>query len=391
MKHYTIKNISMNGGWTLEEGKIKCIANGNPVIKRLKSEIDSYRDFGFELIDNNLYNNIKTNDFKLKFKIIIEKCEHIHNVGSFIRSTIRLLTNFNPKDLLFILDLTKCQSVLTNIKKNIMLLINSSTTAIAFTNVYLLFDKELFGIDSYKKMKEDVKNTCVFICDLDESEKLLNSEPFYINLNSLNKSNLFNNFDSSKQYILIIHKNVDVTTFFSPIIHNIASYPTNYLSQNKNRTFVVCIEKLPNLYRVYSLFTYFNLLQNLIIILPNLSAVTDKIVIQKEEHHVNNICNIIDECKLYNIQYKNILEITKKLEDVSGINNIVAVDLHKDAYVYKYGDKVAELNNSFIIFGFESTGIPKQMLSLCKYYLQLEARSSINVVASISIILNSLY
>ena len=114
MKYYSIVNNSLKGGWILEKGKNKCVVNENPVIKRLKSEIDQYKDFGFELIENNLYNVTKIDSFKLKFKIVIDKCEHIHNIGSFIRSAVRLLVNFNPTDLLFILDLTKCQSSVMN-------------------------------------------------------------------------------------------------------------------------------------------------------------------------------------------------------------------------------------------------------------------------------------
>jgi hypothetical protein len=392
-KQYIIVNNLQKGGWIKEEDKNKCLVTGNPIIKRLYSDINSYKDydFSFDPIENIVYSDIHTTNFNLKFKIIIEKCDKIHNIGSFIRSAVRLLVNYNPKNLLFVLDLSKCQDILVNLKKNINLLINSSTTAIIFTNVYLLFDERTYGLDKYLKMKDELKNTCISICNLEECDKLLNSEPFYINLDSLSKSNLFNNFNSSKQHILITHKNVDVTTFYSPIIHNIASYSIEYLSQDKNRTFLICIEKLPNLLRLYALFLRFNLLDNLIVILPNSYNKEEHNSYNKEEHDSLNICNIIDQCKANNIKYKNISDTVDLLKSVYDKNNIVAVDLHKDAYIYKYGDKVDKLNNSFVIFGFESTGIPKDMLDYCKFYLQLEARSSINVVATVSILLASLY
>ena len=160
MKKYSIHNKLLKGGWILENNKSKCIITEKPIINRLTQEIKNYEQYNFKLVKNNLY-SVKKENFKLKFKIIISHCVQIQNIGSLIRSTVRLLVNFNPNDLLFILDLRNCINFIKDLKKNITALISTSTTAITFTNVFLLLNKDLYDKDYYQQIIDNNKNTCI--------------------------------------------------------------------------------------------------------------------------------------------------------------------------------------------------------------------------------------
>jgi len=70
---------------------------------------------------------------------------------------------------------------------------------------------------------------------------------------------------------------------------------------------------------------------------------------------------------------------------------IIAVDLHPEAYTL--GGEGAVYNHNFaaIMWGFESDGIPPLLTELATDWVQIESRTSVNVVVAVSILLHVIF
>lgn len=111
-----------------------------------------------------------------------------------------------------------------------------------------------------------------------------------------------------------------------------------------------------------------------------------------EEHAAEEISKIIKQRQLNSTQGK----------PPSGISgpSVVGIDLHPDALTlngdYAIPDQTISLalsamrNADAIVFGYESTGIPEQISNELNSWVQIPSRSSINVVAAMSIVLDAL-
>lgn len=373
---------SLNGGWIKEgEDNNKCVVNKASIIKRLTQELPQYEKYSF--VFNNLQldsvdlkkTSIKHSSIILKIRINILNCDNTETIGSFIRTAIRLLTNYDPRTILFILDYSHCNDL--NIDTIIKRIISNSTTASVFTNTILALDT-----NRYKLLKEklDLSLRCIDIIDSGDINELLNNtQPFVINdKNGLLDDNLFKHFSIKNHYILLNYINIEFSVIYAPLIFQLISYKDIDKVSNNDKTFIICIEKISNLHRIHGLFKNYNLLNNLIICLP-----------AEDLNPQNNYLQILDECKIKNIKTFRIDEVVKYIK--SEPKNVIAIDIDESAIIYKYGVNIDKLANSIIIFGFESGGIPQEIIDLKPYYIMLESRSSINVVATVSIFLSSLY
>jgi hypothetical protein len=382
------------GGWIniQEENKKICEINTPSIINRLKAEMDHYDYTSFtETSDKVTITKENTKKFKLKFKINIVEYNKLEVIGSFIRTTVRMLNNFNPNDILFILDYSKCDIKMVNqlIKK----LISNSTTSAIFTNTIIVLNQS-----NYTKIKI-YDNLCIDIIDNETMNKLLeNYKPLYVkNYNGLIEKNLFDLFCSHKQYILLDCDSINFSIIYSPLIFELATYSNkrnqactekqlvaiNDIDPSSDRLYIVCIEKIPNMYRIIQLFIDYKLCNKLIIYSPldiNNPLTIKSIKLLKDNGGVLYNKNL-DESKIIDL-----INIKKREE-----KNIVSVDLDEKAIVYKYGQNITELSNSVIIFGFESSGIPEKIRKLSNIYVQLDSKTSINVVATVSIFLYSLH
>ncbi len=76
--------------------------------------------------------------------------------------------------------------------------------------------------------------------------------------------------------------------------------------------------------------------------------------------------------------------------------SIAGIDLHKNALTLSGSDdacqaQVALVNANVIVFGYESTGIPQNIDGILNSWIQIPSRSSINLVAAMSIILDAMF
>ena len=366
----------------LIQSKVKC----NTVKKRIK------RDFEFGYIPKDLFVSYnqetgeyikKVSNYEIKFKINVNNNHSkSYQLGSFIRTIVSLLTKVDPNKIMIIIDLSSYNdSKDINIRRIIDQLIYVSTSSVILTNVFLVLPNIILNSKLYKKQKkQNILANGVTIIDSEYLSKIINEYTEFNISYKNNNHNIFNSFDSTKNYISFEFEENIFTNMYTPIIYQLASYSNisiPLININKNQIFIMCIEKISNIHRIHHLMTYHNI-DNIIVCLPEKSQF--------------NYEGIVNYCNEYNIKYydiNNILNIIDKLKNQN--QNILAVDIHKDAQCLKYNKPMNELNDSIIIFGYELSGIPKVLLELATKYIQIESRKSINVVAVLSIVLAYLY
>jgi hypothetical protein len=329
--------------------------------------------------------NVST--FDLKFKInVIDNYEHTYQIGSFIRTMVSLLIKINPTKILIIIDLSSYKgSSSLNIKRIIDQIIYVSTSSAILPTILIILSNCTLNDKLYRKQVEQglLESSYINICTYDNVNLRLNNyTPFYVDQKKIN-TNVFSNFNSTKNYISIDYKNLDFVNVYSPLIYQLASYDLDYLQSNKDRLFIVCIEKVPNVHRINQLISNYKL-NNLIICLPDSTENNKKV----------DYINIKKLCTEYNIKNYDLIDILSIINHQiykDKDKNIVGIDMHKDAITFNYNKRINELNNCIMIFGFELTGIPKEIISLCKIFVQFEARKSVNVSVAVSLILSSIY
>ena len=192
---------------------------------------------------------------------------------------------------------------------------------------------------------------------------------------------------------------------------------------------IACIEKPGNLHRVLMLCHDYmscttKALSNLIVVMPNEDSGSLKHRFQGAIDHFRDIilrqenddsCEINDQDYLPTLMYEDdaVELIQARLQQQNGADailpspdtesTVVGIDLHPTALTLSgsnYTSKIlspaqeALMNAGAIVFGYESTGIPpnidEQLLKL-KSYVQIPSRSSINLVAAMSIIFDAIF
>jgi len=366
----------------LIQSKVKC----NTVKKRIK------RDFEYGYIPEDLFVSYnpetgeyvkKVTNYDLIFKInVINNYEKSYQMGSFIRTIVSLLTKIDPNKMMIIIDLSSYKdSKNINIRRIIDQLIYVSTSSVILTNVFLVLPNIILNNKLYKKQqRENVLANGITIIDSEYLSNVLNKYTEFNISYKNNNHNIFKNFDSTKNYLSFEFEENVFTNMYTPIIYQLSSYSNiniPLIKSNKNQIFIMCIEKISNIHRIHHLIKYHNI-DNIIVCLP-----------EKNQSNYEGIVNYCNEYKIKYYDINNILNIIDKSKNKN--QNIIAVDIHKDAISLEYNKPMHELDDSIIIFGYELSGIPKVLLELATKYIQIESRKSINVVAVLSIILSHLY
>ena len=245
------------------------------------------------------------------------------------------------------------------------------------------------------------------------------------------------------------------TVLHSPLVfkflHSLSSWPTNLRLSSASDTaihlskpivrrddndtkagsspiVVSCIEKVANLHRMLMLCHNLdiNLLPNIVVVLPNIvtdGRRKDKIRLREFEDAVDNFykvvvgnsdrgnvkCHlrptIVHEDRAFKIIYDMMSErshaMTTSLAIVScsRLQSIVGIDLHPSALTLEGNNMTTTTspalrklrNADAIVFGYESTGIPDVLTKPLNDWVQIPSRSSINVVAAMSIIFDALF
>ena len=188
---------------------------------------------------------------------------------------------------------------------------------------------------------------------------------------------------------------------------------------------VACIEKVANLHRVLMLCHNCDviLLSNIVVVLPNVAdgrrnaemrlrefedAVDNfhkVVVVNSDRENVEgHRPTIVHEDRAFGVISDLMIErshamTTSAIVTCSRLQSMVGIDLHPSALTLD-GDYMLTATSpalrkirsaDAIVFGYESTGIPDILTNSLNDWVQIPSRSSINVVAAMSIIFDALF
>ncbi|KAL7434852.1 hypothetical protein ACHAXM_004395 [Skeletonema potamos] len=187
---------------------------------------------------------------------------------------------------------------------------------------------------------------------------------------------------------------------------------------------VACIEKPGNLHRILMLCHHYrsistSILSNLIVVMPDdeersgLKQLFDGAITHFRETILSQDGASVQECDegcLPTLMYEgdavpliqSRLNRPKKAHDEKTSSqkpSIIGIDLHPNAltlsgssYMTKPSQAQVALGNAdAVIFGYESTGIPRNIDDILNGWVQIPSRSSINLVAAMSIIFDAMF
>mmetsp|Transcript_4881 Transcript_4881/g.8330 ORF Transcript_4881/g.8330 Transcript_4881/m.8330 type:complete len:507 (-) Transcript_4881:744-2264(-) len=197
-------------------------------------------------------------------------------------------------------------------------------------------------------------------------------------------------------------------------VHSILPLQTR-LDDHKVPLIVACIEKPGNLHRILMLCYQYrprftSVLSNLIVVMPDDGERSG--LKQLFQEAIDHFCRSIlnqdgtyvqdsDEGCLSTLSYEGdaVSLIRSRLQhEQDGRTSstpqepsIIGIDLHPNALTLSGSDyacqaQAALVNANAIIFGYESTGIPQNIDEILNSWVQIPSRSSINLVAAMSII-----
>ena len=190
---------------------------------------------------------------------------------------------------------------------------------------------------------------------------------------------------------------------------------------------VACIEKVSNLHRILMICHDYDkrwnehpehsLMSKVIIILPNTAENQRDKTMSEFNDAIDNFHKVIIESEsgdghsdMYRPSFvyesnsvEKISEMIQQSQPGSSSSNrqsVVGIDLHPDALTLhgnyatnpNYSPALQQMKDAnAILFGYESSGIPQEIANkLLNSWIQIPSRSSINVVAAMSIILDAL-
>ncbi len=204
-------------------------------------------------------------------------------------------------------------------------------------------------------------------------------------------------------------------------VHSTLS-PQLLVHDHKMPLIVACVEKPGNLHRILMLCHQYqdrdsSILSNLIVIMPDDGEHSDiKQLFQGAVDHFRETILNQDSTNDEDADDGCLPTLTYEGEAVTLIQtrlnrhtmrqdgrtasphdpSIVGIDLHKSALTLSGSDnacqaQVALVNADVIVFGYESTGIPQIIDEILNSWIQIPSRSSINLVAAMSIILDAMF
>lgn len=160
---------------------------------------------------------------------------------------------------------------------------------------------------------------------------------------------------------------------------------------------VVCLEKISNLYRILMLVRDYG----------GISSIGHQLVLVCDSKRVARFASTAKEFVTKNFlrdsdtnpsesYFPRVISIDKAprlLASSSNTRSIVGIDLHEDAKTLgePSNEAMTILSSAgAVIFGFESDGIPELLNKIIVHYVQVQSRTSINVVAAVSIFLHAM-
>ena len=386
-------------------------------------------------------------------QIYVADASLVNSVGPFLRTLVRLCVNpIDPRSLQVIVlignckmktqkndDNDNCDASSRFIAHEIHMMIrNSMMAALFLLNLHVVLPRGTSRVKVLEKMKDnddgcyEYPSVHLHDSDGDPNQWKGNNkrQPFEIDLGLVQESTkappkvdkpispdcLKNGcFDPDKHYIALDVTTRMCTVRLTPILYQLsqrllgnvvtttsllelhAAKETSNHHEENLPLIVICLEKPANLYRILMLVRDYGGISS---IGKQLLLVCDSNSVNRfdaaaQKFVVQSFLNITEEGKIINRGncFPKVVSIEDTPKYLSSVASVVGIDLHEDAKTLRgNANEALQILSSAgaIVFGFESDGIPPAIHQMVSQYVQAESRTSINIVAAISIFLHVL-
>lgn len=297
-----------------------------------------------------------------KIKINISKYDkYINVIGSFIKTIVNFFDKINPQSILLVIDMSHLGIYDLCIKQFINKLIWSSTGYAFFIDLQIMVNPQFLEIEDYIIAKPHLDKIGINIITQDLFVDLLpiicaNNKYQEYNHNNYLYFDYIGTSPLVEAWAFIIYYYATRDIIFEK------SSTSDILSKH-NFNIIAHIEKISNVHRLYNILHVNNMINNC------------RVYIE----YSKNDC-IINLCNQYGITIIDNIDSIKN-------ENLIAIDLDLKANII-YQHNINKINNTTLVFGFESNGIPHNLLKLCKNKMQLKSRYSIDVTDTMSTIIS---
>lgn len=389
---------------------VTCVSNPG-IADRLEEDVSCFESYGFtfQRIDPNsgtlIYHQHKP--FVNPISIILIKVGNpslLYSVGPFLRTLVRLCIDpIDPRSLRAVLICNHRIKDARTMAHAIHMIIRNSMGAALFLDFNICLPMGMTKESIVQEMQRNddgcYEYPSVALHTFNSIDDILlgGSQPFEIEI-QLSKDDsvapmarplareTLKGFDPTKHHLSLQVQTRMCTLRLTPILWSLANKllgnSINDNVANQNQHLFICLEKLSNLYRIIMLLrdrAGLDAIESQLVII--VKSETDAILFRDsaKDFILKNFCSTI------------IPKVTTVEKAVTLLESIcppvVAVDLHPRARNLENHPTVLD-DAGAIIWGFESDGIPIEISKLANEYVQMQSRTSVNVIAAVSIILH---
>jgi hypothetical protein len=411
----------------------------NPgIVDRLEKDISSFKAYGFSFERESdvsgllkSQGNYKSISIATSLHIQVKDVTLVASTGPFLRTLVRLCVDpINPRSLqaVIVIGSGSKKNDGRSLAHSIHMLLRNSMGAALFLNLHVVLPTESNreSVLEWMRLNDEgcYEYPSVTIHDLSESitgfEKRI---PFEINLGLIQEfknapptakkpltQTCLSQYDSEAHYIALNVTTRMCTVRLTPVIYLlsqkllIGSISTASLASetgsNHDSLLLICLEKISNLYRVLMLCRDYGGVEfigrQLVVVCKEPSAVkrfdreaqtfVSRNFIKNgasNDHYLPRVLSIEDTREL----------LRRKIAP-SPSPNVIGFDLHEDAETLREdsGEAKAILHSAgAIILGYESDGIPEKINEIISHHVQIQSRTSVNIVAAFSIVLHVIF
>jgi hypothetical protein len=442
------KNADNNNATTMSQTITKTLISNPGIAERLEKDIACFESYGFQFqrgVEGNgvfvsqMEPPIPSNKNTIRLQIQVSNVALMASIGPYLRTLVRLCIDpIDPRSLhaTVIIAAAECTTkkagdVTRSIAHAIHMLIRNSMGAALFVNLHVVLPPTTMTsreqVLTRMKQNDDgcYEYPSVTLHDTDSDGLLLllagDKEPFSIDLGLIQESKgappsigkpltleCLKYYDPERQYLALKVSTRMCTVRLTPLLYNLSqrllgnarsSYVPKIDSIQEKTThpvMMVCLEKVSNLYRVLMLVRDYG----------GVEAIGRQLVVVCRSNAVQRFHS---EAKTFMSKnfgkqaeqapescFPRVLSIEEAkdflVQDILPTAPVVGFDLHEDAMTLSEDDDAAKTMlgcAGAVLLGYESDGIPDSFDAVVTQYVQIESRTSINVVAAFSIVLHT--
>lgn len=404
------------------------------IADRLKKDVVCFEAYGFEYKQREedalfVARMDRTEKPLASVEIQVKDASLVSSIGPFLRALVRLCVDpIDPRSLRASVVIHECrkQDKIRSIAHEIHMLIRNSMGAALFLDLHITIPPGMAKEKILDKMKDNddgcYEYPSVILHDSDYGEQD-GRDPFIIDLGLLQESpnippivtkplskEALYEFDPKVHYLSLHVTTRMCTVRLTPLIYhlsqrllrnnnNVAEQSDLQNSQNQSHPLiVVCLEKVSNLYRILMLMRDYG----------GVLSIGKQLVLVCDVHSVDRFDSAAKDFVTKNFLplyesntfehdrksiFPKVISIENASIELALLSRVVGIDLHEDAKTLVAYDNTAIsilASAQAIVFGFESDGIPEKVNQCIFQYVQVQSRTSINVVAAVAIFLHAI-